>query len=1250
MSAEAPPSAPRPTPPSAEIVKYDRYIDTRIGHTRRTVWTVELASALVALAVGVLGFLLTVAVVEHWLLPGGFGGLGRSVLFVVLVVAAAYYAYLRIWPLCVRRINPVYAAHAIEEGSPSLKNSLVNLLLFRERRGQLTDAVYETLEEQAAQRLTRVPAEAAVDRTHLIHLGYVLVAVVAVAVLYRVVSPKDPLVTAERVLMPWADVVPASRVKIAAVEPGTTTIARGESLDISAEVYGLRDDDDVLLRYTTDDGQAVDRAIAMTSDDGGPRFTCRLPSESEPGGAVGVTQPLRYRVEAGDARSLQYRVNVVAAPMILVRSVDYDYPDYTGFADRSVDDLGDIRAIEGTRVTIHARANGPIDEAQVDLDADGRRDLQMTVDGSDAEASFVLALRSDRQTPQHTSYVLRFTNTEGRRNREPVKHPIDVLRDYAPEAELTEPAERTRDVRLDETVPIGVDARDPDFALSSVRLQGQAGGKTVFDVPLLAAEHQGRFVTRYRFTPSKHGLKAGDAIEYWAVAADNRTPEPNTATSERKVLRITSPDPANPPQQPNQPRRQQPDAGQPNDQQQDGRQGQRQEGPQGQQQPGQQDQQQDDPQRQQQQGAGEQEQQQSQPGEGQQGEGQTQGQPQPGGAQNEGQPQNGPGAAGGAGEQAQPAAEDRQDQPQEGQSSAGARGDRNQSSSQQEQAGGDNNRSDVPADAQPGQGSDGATPDAEPAPISSDGDNDAEAFDRIRRHLRENGELNDQQQPAQPATEKPARQPDQSPAPEGQHTQGEGPSGGGDQPDAGQAPPDSRPDTAPAEKWQQQPSADEPPGGEDQPPAGRGERRPDSPGDGGSEHLGEGAERGPPPTPRDGTGSTGQNQSADEGAGESSEQGAGNNSPDAGGDRATDRQTGQPGSQTPGQGSSQRDGTGQQPGAQPGADDAQRPGGNTQQEPFSRDAQRSADDAQPSADDAQPPAGDTQQKPFSRDAQRSADDAQSGADDAQRPGGNTQQEPFSRDAQRSADDTQPSADDAQHPGGNTQQEPFSRDAQRSADDAQPSADDAQRPGGDTQQEPFSRDAQRSADDAQRAPGEAPQPGDDNPNPAGRPADQSSDASGTPTGGGGQAGTGSAPPPSASGSAPEGDDANLDYARKQTDLVLEKLADQLNRKRVDRELLDQLGWSEEDLRRFVARWQQRMRAAQAETPTADPARRELDEALRSLGLRPGPLRQSDQPQDQMRDLREGYRGSVPLEYRERLRAYSEGVSRSRQAEE
>jgi len=141
-----------------------------------------------------------------------------------------------------------------------------------------------------------------------------------------------------------------------------------------------------------------------------------------------------------------------------------------------------------------------------------------------------------------------------------------------------------------------------------------------------------------------------------------------------------------------------------------------------------------------------------------------------------------------------------------------------------------------------------------------------------------------------------------------------------------------------------------------------------------------------------------------------------------------------------------------------------------------------------------------------------------------------------------------------------------------------------------------------------------------------------------------------PQKSISGEAPEGDAANLEYARKQTDLVVGKLADQLNRKKVDKDLLMELGWSEEDLKKFVDRWQQRKAAAEQGNESGDAAKRELDDALRSLGLRPGELQQNAVQKDTMRDVHEGYHGPVPAEYKDRLRAYNQGVSRAKHDEE
>jgi hypothetical protein len=1209
----------RPAQPrgEAKLVGYDEYINTQVETTRRLVKVVDLATSLVVLVAGVLAYLLAVAIVEHWLVPGGFPVLVRAVLFALLAGGVAYFAYRRLWPPLIHAINPVYAAQAIEQSAPTLKNSLINLLLFRQHRGEISEAVYRTLEEQAAQRLTRIPVESAVDRSLLVRCGYVLLVVVAIGSLYKVLSPKDPIVAARRVLMPWAEIVPASRVTIADVTPGTVTVSRGEFVDVSARVRGIGENDPVLLRFTTEDGQAVNKPIPMRLSKDGFRFETRLPAGDERAASLGVAQNLRYRIEAGDARSLDYQVRVVPAPSILVERIEYEYPEYTGFDDRVIEGLGDIRAIEGTRVTIHARANGPIKEAHVDFDADGRRDLRMTAEGNQARASFVLALREDRQTPKHASYVLRFANAEDRTNRDPVKYPIHVEPDLTPEVAIRNPQEKERQVRLDETVTIEVDAIDPDFALAEVRLHGHAASRVAIDEPLLEREHTGRFAARFQFTPGRHDLRAGDVVKYWATANDNRTPQAGVAKSEEKIFRITSPDAAKQPP-PDHLAQRDPQQGEQQPQDQPGQQGQQEEG--GQQDGGEQ-----------QDGGG---QQQPQPGQG--------GEPQPGAAGGEAdraqdqQPQDGQqqGQPGGQNDrqgegEAQPNANERNQEGEmgregEGESldgkQQGAPGDRQpQDAAQRDpqakpgdpgangkqtgagQPGGESSPP-LPGDARPdgarGEGAgEQASADAERAPISSEGDHDAEAFQRIQRHLQERGELPEEGSDAADAADEPSGR-DAQPSAEQEGETGRQAEGEISDSDA----------TGQEEHAQDDRRADE----RSDERGEAGTRQPDKPG---AETRGDNLEQRDQQSPeaQDGDKSPGGEETSSKGpagAGEEQQaQGASDSQQMKPGEkresaRAEDEQTDQTEPPAGARGKKESDSRGEQGGDRAGGGEE----GGGQDAP--RDGTGSAGQNQ-AADEG---AGESTEQGPGNDAQQAGRDAPS-----QQRTGEAGEETPGRGGEQEGQTGRGGEGEGRDAGAGEDQQPLSPDAQPSADERE----------GETGR-----------------PREGEQGGEEDAAQSQREARENANQRGTATGGGGEEGAAAGEPPRSEGTAPEGDEANLEYARKQTDLVLEKLADRLKNKEVDDRLLEDLGWSEEDLRQFIERWQSRKEAAQQQDETGEAARRELDEALRSLGLRRGPLQQARVKEDSLRDLREGYRGPVPLEYRERLRAYSEGVSRSR----
>ena len=99
---------------------------------------------------------------------------------------------------------------------------------------------------------------------------------------------------------------------------------------------------------------------------------------------------------------------------------------------------------------------------------------------------------------------------------------------------------------------------------------------------------------------------------------------------------------------------------------------------------------------------------------------------------------------------------------------------------------------------------------------------------------------------------------------------------------------------------------------------------------------------------------------------------------------------------------------------------------------------------------------------------------------------------------------------------------------------------------------------------------------------------------------------------------------------------------------DPELLESLNWTKDELQAFLNRWEALKRDARE---NGGEAQTELDDALRSLGLRPtGPGRQaSDADNDQYRGMRDdGNRSRPPVEILEQFNAYRKGAARGQRS--
>ena len=309
--------------------------------------------------------------------------------------------------------------------------------------------------------------------------------------------------------------------------------------------------------YSTEDGQAIDREIPLQqSTDGDPRFRAVLAT-----GDFGIQEPLTYSLHAGDSRTEDYRVLLKDAPSITLQSTLYQYPRYTQWADEKVTGQGDLKGLEGTQVRLEALANQPIRSASLelflpeDLAANSEnpkpsKAVSMKFDQQRAWGQLLLALQPDRRTPQYVAYQIRFLNQEGQRNLEPARFRIDVTPDLPPLVEIVAPRRRDLELAENDRLTIEIRALDPDFAIRRLRLQATVGNEPLLAETLLDQIHQGPALAQYEFVPRSLGLQAGDLVLYQAVAEDNRTaigsesPDPNRQQSDPYRIRIVAADPA----------------------------------------------------------------------------------------------------------------------------------------------------------------------------------------------------------------------------------------------------------------------------------------------------------------------------------------------------------------------------------------------------------------------------------------------------------------------------------------------------------------------------------------------------------------------------------------------------------------------------------------------------------------------------------------------------------------------------------
>ncbi len=496
---------------------YQVNLARRLWRARRVVEGLMLALAAGACAMVVAALLDRLGspgAAGRWLLGAGMWG----------AVAASF------WFWAARPARAVHTddffAALLEKRLPALGNRLINALQLGRKEEPQAPKIVETIVADGAEAALAIDPADGVSDPAMRRNALVLAGAVAAAFLYLGVSGPAARTSFMRVLLPGARIAPFSWTTLSVdIEPGRRVL-EGTRLETTASTRG-RMPGKAQLYWSDAGGRGQSLRMAQA---GTGRFAHVFPS---------VEAPFSFHVTAGDARSETFRIAVDRRPRVDSMSVTYDYPAYTGMAQRRIEEFdGHLSGLTGTRAVISFKVDKELERLSLGLGTGGG------VDGSRAGAD-ATTWSAELTLERPGTYQVRMEDYQGYSVEVPAVYTITVTQDSPPVVVLVRPG-RDLQRRPGDTVGFAVVAQD-DFGLGPVRMLGRKNSARTA-APIHAWPNEGKPERRAELdisrTVEELGLASGDRLEYWAEALDRKPGSPGKAETRKFYLTVLSADQA----------------------------------------------------------------------------------------------------------------------------------------------------------------------------------------------------------------------------------------------------------------------------------------------------------------------------------------------------------------------------------------------------------------------------------------------------------------------------------------------------------------------------------------------------------------------------------------------------------------------------------------------------------------------------------------------------------------------------------
>ncbi|HEX3133163.1 MAG TPA: hypothetical protein VHX44_06220, partial [Planctomycetota bacterium] len=510
----------------------------KIDEVRGRQRSVAIGQGVARIVLALIGLVMAFFLVD-WLIlakstPGSGDRLARGILVAAMLATLGWVAWRSLIRVLLHTPDDDEVALKVERGHPELRGRLISTIqLRRSSTAGGSKELIAALEEDTVAFAGGMHFTDIIDLKLLKKVALWALGVIALA--SALGAWRSDFAGAIFARLALTESTYPTAAKILKVTDGSTT-ARGEPFTITIELDPagtLPEKASATIRDLSPDANGRSSELTLTRKS--------VDSNIYVGTIDQVLSDLEFRPSAHDALWPRYeKIVAVDRPAIKLLALSYRFPDYLNKKPET-SAVGDIRALEGSHVTITANFNRPVVSAKLVTRNDQKEEkpLDLMLVDSGASASIDLPVMNDG------SWKLLLRTADGFDNKNPIDYVIDAVADRAPTAKISFPAQDKTVTRFAHW-PIKFTARD-DHGVAKGRLKylistadeasAGTGAFTVDTQPVSAQSLELTGLVQGQPKPEAGGevvfdlrsltLPMNCRVTYWIEVENAKTPTPN---------------------------------------------------------------------------------------------------------------------------------------------------------------------------------------------------------------------------------------------------------------------------------------------------------------------------------------------------------------------------------------------------------------------------------------------------------------------------------------------------------------------------------------------------------------------------------------------------------------------------------------------------------------------------------------------------------------------------------------------------